>query len=139
VATAGHSTGIPNITVYTYLPELGRRLLRLSRYLQGLLGWRPLQLLLQRLVEAGVPDPSAETRRTGSTVVWAAVRDEDGHTTTARLRGPEAYTFTARTAVLGAERVMNGTAPPGYQTPATAFGSDFVFDVEGVERLSADR
>ena len=136
VATAGHSTGIPNITVYTSLPEIGRQLLRLSRYVQGVLGWRPLQLLLQRLVEAWVPNPSAETRRTGSTVVWASVRDADGHTTTARLRGPEAYTFTARAAVLGAERVMGGTAPAGYQTPATAFGSDFVFDVEGVERLS---
>jgi saccharopine dehydrogenase (NAD+, L-lysine-forming) len=136
VATAGHSTGIPNITVYTYLPELGRRLLRLSRYVQGILGWRPLQLLLQRLVEAWVPNPSAETRRTGSTAVWASVRDADGHTTTARLRGPEAYTFTARAAVLGAERVLNGRAPSGYQTPATAFGSGFVFDVEGVERLS---
>jgi saccharopine dehydrogenase (NAD+, L-lysine-forming) len=134
VATAGHSTGIPNITVYTYLPRLGRQLLRLSRYAQGLLGWRPLQVLLQRLVEAWVPNPSAETRRAGATVVWASVRDEEGSTATARLRGPEAYTFTARTAVLGADRVVNGRAPAGYQTPATAFGSDFVFGVEGVER-----
>ena len=138
VATAGHSTGIPNITVYIYLPELGRQLLRLSRYVQGVLGWRLLQLLLQRFVEAWVPNPSVETRRTGATVVWAAVRDANGRTTTARLRGPEAYTFTARSAVLGAERVMAGTAPSGYQTPATAFGSDFVFNVEGVHSVPED-
>lgn len=137
VATAGHSTGIPNVTVYTYLPALGRRLLRLSRYVQGMLGWRPLQLLLQRLVEKWVPNPSPETRRTGETVVWASVRGEEGDTATARLRGPEAYTFTARTAVRGGGRVLDGTAPPGYQTPATAFGSDFVFDVDGVARLSS--
>jgi len=136
VATAGHSTGIPNITVYTYLPQLGRQLLRWSRYVQGLLAWRPLQRLLQRLVEAYVSNPSPETRRTGRTLVWASVRDERGQTTEKRLRGPEAYTFTARTAVMAAERVLNGTAPPGYQTPATAFGSDFVVDVEGVQSVS---
>lgn len=137
VATAGHSTGIPNVTVYTYLPKIGRRALRLSRYVQGLLGWRPLQMLLQRLVEEWVPNPSPEVRRSGSTAVWASVRDEDGQTTTARLRGPEAYTFTARAAVQAAARVMDGTAPPGYQTPSTAFGSDFAFDLEGVQRVSS--
>jgi saccharopine dehydrogenase (NAD+, L-lysine-forming) len=136
VVTAGHSTGIPNVTVYTYLPRLGRRLLRLSRYVQGLLAWAPLQTLLQRLVERWVSNPSPEARRQGSTVVWASVRDAEGRGTTARLRGPEAYTFTARTAMQAAERVVAGTAPAGYQTPATALGSDFVFDVEGVERLS---
>jgi saccharopine dehydrogenase (NAD+, L-lysine-forming) len=138
VATAGRSTGIPNVTVYTYLPRFGRHLLRLSRHVQGLLGWRPLQLLLQRLVETVGANPSAETRRTGSTVVWASVRDADGRTPAARLRGPEAYTFTARTAVRAAGRVVDGTVPPGYQTPATALGSNFVFGIDGVERLPPD-
>lgn len=138
VATAGHSTGIPNVTVYTYLPKLGRQLLRLSRYVQGLLGWRPLQVLLQRLVDRWVPNPSPEVRDTGRTAVWASVRDEAGRATTARLTGPEAYRFTARTAVAAAERVLNGTAPPGYQTPSTAFGGEFVFDVEGVQSLPLD-
>jgi len=137
VATAGHSTGLPNVTVYTYLPKRGRQLLRLSRYVQGLLAWRPLQALLQRLVDRWVPNPSPEVRAQGRTVVWASVWTEAGRTATARLRGPEAYTFTARTAVQAAERVLNGTAPPGYQTPSTAFGSDFVFEVDGVERLSS--
>jgi len=136
VVTSGHSTGIPNVTVYTYIPKLGRQLLRLSRYVQGLLAWGPLQTLLQRIVERWVPNPSADVREKGGTKVWASVRDKDGHTTTARLSGPEGYTFTARAAVQAVERIMNGTAPPGYQTPSTAFGSDFVFDVEGVERLS---
>jgi len=135
VVTSGHSTGIPNVTVYTYIPKLGRQLLRLSRYVQGLLAWDPLQTLLQRAVERWVPNPSPEVREEGRTVVWASVRDEEGHTTTGRLQGPEGYTFTARSAVQAAERVMNGTAPAGYQTPSTAFGSAFVFDVEGVERL----
>ena len=138
VVTAGHSTGIANVTVYTYLPKLGRQLLRLSRYVQGLLSSSLLQTLLKRAVERWVPNPSPEARKQGRTVVWASVRDEAGARTTARLRGPEAYTFTARTAVQAAGRVLDGTAPPGYQTPATAFGSGFVDDVEGVHRSRED-
>ncbi len=138
VATAGHSTGIPNVTVYTYLPKLGRHLLRLSRYVQGLFSWPLVQTLLKRLVEHWVPNPSPEARRRGRTVVWASVREEEGGRTTARMHGPEAYTLTARTAVQAAARVDEGTAPTGYQTPSTAFGSDFVFDVEGVERLTRE-
>jgi short subunit dehydrogenase-like uncharacterized protein len=38
------------------------------------------------------------------------------------------------TALGAAEKVMAGVAPPGYQTPATAFGADFVLEGEGVKR-----
>ena len=134
VVTAGYSTGIPNITVYTYLPRLGRQLLRLSRYVEGLFEWEPVQTLLKQLIDHLVPNPSAETRRKGRMMVWASIRDGEGQTRTARIWGPEAYTFTARTAVGAAEEVMGGTAPVGYQTPATAFGSAFALNLEGVER-----
>jgi len=138
VVTAGHSTSIPNVTVYTYLPGVGRTLLRLSRYAQGLLSWTPLHTVLKRLVEQCVPNPSPETRKQGHTLVWASVRGEAGERTTARLRGPEAYTLTARTAVQAAAWVATEGVPSGYHTPSTALGSDFVFDVKGVERLTTD-
>ncbi len=132
LVTAAHSTGIPNITTYTYLPPLGRRLLRASRHVQPLFGAAPVQALLRRLVgwlEAG---PSPEARRQGHSVVWASVRNPDGDRHSARLQGPEAYTLTARTAVAAVGHVLDGGAAPGYQTPATAFGSSFILDIEGV-------
>jgi short subunit dehydrogenase-like uncharacterized protein len=51
-----------------------------------------------------------------------------------RLRTPEAYTFTARASLAAVERVLAGAAPAGFQTPASAFGPDFVLEIEGVER-----
>jgi saccharopine dehydrogenase (NAD+, L-lysine-forming) len=57
---------------------------------------------------------------------------------TARLNGPEAYTFTARAATEALLRVLDGTAPTGYQTPSTAFGADFVLDVDGTSRTVVD-
>ena len=133
LVTAHHSTGIPNITVYVALPPLGRLAFRLGEYLKDVLGWRPVKTLLQRGIERWMDDPSAETRRKGRTRVWASVREASGERRTARLTGPEAYTFTARSAVAAAEHVTNGTAPSGFQTPSTAFGASFVREIEGVE------
>jgi saccharopine dehydrogenase (NAD+, L-lysine-forming) len=51
-----------------------------------------------------------------------------------RLRGPDGYTFTVRAALAVVERVLAGDAPPGFQTPSTAYGADFVLGVEGATR-----
>ena len=62
------------------------------------------------------------------------VRDAAGNRKAARLRAPEAYTLTAMTAVAAIERVLRGEAPVGFQTPATAYGADFIFEVPSVQR-----
>jgi len=134
LATAAHSTGIPNITTYAAMPRLGRRLLRGSRHVQGLLATAPVQALLRAVVDQLDPGPSAEARRRGRSAVWASVRAPNGTRRTARLHGPEAYTLTARTAVAAVERVLEGSVAPGFHTPATAFGPPFATDIEGVER-----
>lgn len=133
VSTAGHSTDIPNVTMYVDLPQPLRGLLPLSRYVQGLLASPLLQALLKRAVERWVPNPSDEARAGGSTRAWVSVWSEEGERRTARLQGPHAYTFTARTAVQAADRVVQGPPAVGYQTPSTAFGASFVRQIEGVE------
>jgi saccharopine dehydrogenase (NAD+, L-lysine-forming) len=134
VATAYRSTGIPNITTYTYLPDTARTLLQLSRYLSWLLSWEPLQKLLAAFADRQPPGPTAEERRGGKTYVWASVRGEDGTEVTGRLHGPEGYTFTAHAALAAVQKALAHEAEPGYQTPSTAFGPDFVLDIDGVER-----
>jgi saccharopine dehydrogenase (NAD+, L-lysine-forming) len=47
---------------------------------------------------------------------------------------PEAYTLTAHSALASVEAVVAGGAPPGFQTPSSAFGADFVLGIEGVSR-----
>ena len=49
------------------------------------------------------------------------------------METPEGYTLTARTAAEGARRVLMGEFKPGFQTPAMAFGENFILDFEGVE------
>lgn len=132
LVTAGRSTGIPNVTVYTALPGWARRLLPFTRYLEGLLGAPRVQTLLKRVVERAAPTPTAADRERGHTRVWASVRNDQGERRVARLRGPEAYAFTARTAVAAMAQVVEGPPAVGAHTPATALGASFVSGIEGV-------
>jgi len=66
--------------------------------------------------------------------VWGEVEDAEGRRATSRLATPEGYTFTARAALAVVTRVLTGQAPAGFQTPARAYGPDFVLAIAGVTR-----
>jgi short subunit dehydrogenase-like uncharacterized protein len=134
VSTAYHSTGIPNITVYTYLPPSLHRLLRLGRPLAPLLAAPPVQALLRGLVRRQPPGPSAEERARGLSLFWGEVVDAAGGRAVSRLRAPEGYTLTAVAAVHIARKVLAGAATPGFQTPSRAYGADLILELDGVAR-----
>jgi short subunit dehydrogenase-like uncharacterized protein len=50
------------------------------------------------------------------------------------MRTPHAYTLTAAASLEIVRRVLAGDAPPGYQTPASAYGPDLVMEIGGVTR-----
>ncbi|MGB9430393.1 MAG: saccharopine dehydrogenase NADP-binding domain-containing protein [Gammaproteobacteria bacterium] len=126
VATAWHSTGIPNIETYAALPPAQIRALRLSRYLGWLLRARWLHARLQHRLDASSAGPSAATRRNTQSLVWGEVRDAAGHRLQSRLVCGNGYSFTARAAVAAARRVLAGDRSAGFQTPSRAFGIGFV-------------
>jgi short subunit dehydrogenase-like uncharacterized protein len=134
VSTAWYSTGIPNIEVYMAASPAQRLLARLSRYFGWALGSGPVQRRLKRRIQAGPPGPSDEQRASGQSLLWGEVTDDRGGRAVARLRGPEGYTLTALAALAVVERVLAGQAPPGFQTPARAYGPDLILQVPGVER-----
>ena len=135
VFTAYYSTGIPNIEIYFLAPSaMVQSLLRMSRYLRPMMAWDPVQRALKRNIAARPPGPTDEERQQTHTVVWGEAEDDQGNTATSRLRGPEGYTFTVLTSLAAIQHVILGDAPAGYQTPSSAFGADFVLEIEGVER-----
>jgi short subunit dehydrogenase-like uncharacterized protein len=134
VSTAYHSTGIPNITVYTYAPPLVLRLLRLGRPLAPLLAAPPAQALLGGLARRGPAGPSPEERARGLSLLWGEALDDAGQRVVSRMRAPEGYTLTAVAAVHIAQKTLAGGAAPGFQTPSTAFGPDLVLELAGVAR-----
>ena len=71
--------------------------------------------------------------------LWGEVRDGAGTAVTGTLETPEAYAFTAVSAVECAERVAAGRVPPGAWTPSKAFGWRFVTELPGVAMGGVER
>ena len=132
VATAYYSTGIPNIEVYTVLPEANLRMLKLSRYIGWLLAAKPIQNYLQKQILAG--GPNERERAKGKTFLWGETTDAKGNRVEARLQCPEGYTLTVLTALNIAEKVSTGNFKTGFQTPAKAYGADLILEIEGAKR-----
>lgn len=132
VSTAYHSTGIPNIEVYSVIPGDGIRLMKISRYLGWLLATKFVQKYLQRNIPPG--GPSDHERMRGKTLLWGEASDDEGNRVETRMQAPEGYTVTAVAALNIAEKILAGNFTPGYQTPAKAYGADLILEIPGIER-----
>ena len=133
VVTAYYSTGIPNVIVYLAVTPPMLRGMRALRYLGWLLKAKWVRRLLEKRIRATLTGPDGQHRRTARTHLWGEARNRAGETVTARLQTPEAYHLTATTALLAMEKVLAGGVEPGFQTPARAFGPDFILEVDGVK------
>lgn len=132
VSTAYHSTGIPNIEVFTVAPPSAVKVMKASRYIGWLLAAKPVNDYLQKKIPAG--GPSDEERAKGKTLLWGEASDLNGNRVESRQQGPEGYTLTAIAALNIAEKILSGNFTPGYQTPASAYGADLVLEIEGTAR-----
>jgi short subunit dehydrogenase-like uncharacterized protein len=132
VFMAYYSTGIPNIEDYVVLPEATRRLMAAMDYLRPLFKLAAIRNFFQRGVK---PGPTADERAQTVTHVWGEVEDDRGRRAISRLHGPEAgVIWTARAALAAVQKVLAGNVSAGFQTPARAYGADFVLEGEGVTR-----
>jgi short subunit dehydrogenase-like uncharacterized protein len=134
VATAYHSTGIPNVSVYMTFAGATGYLSKFAGPLVSLLRLPGATAIAGHLIRMGEPGPDEVTRTRGYCLLWGRVRDADGNAVTSRMRTPEGYTFTVRSALWAAERVVAGRVTPGFHTPTTAFGADVALKFDGVER-----
>jgi len=134
VATAFHSTGVPDIEVYIIASGQLPRLLKASRLLTPLLRLPAVQRFLKSRVD-GMPEGPTEAERNGTRAfILAEVEGAGGETARALLETPSGYAFTPIAAVEAARRASAGSAPIGFHTPATAFGADFVLDLADCQR-----
>ncbi|MBT3187666.1 MAG: NAD(P)H-binding protein [Anaerolineae bacterium] len=134
VATAYHSTGVPNIETYMYFPPVVRNLMRASKYLGWLLYNRPAKNFIKALIGLLPPGPSTKQNEKGFSLLIGEARNEKGKEVRAKLRTPEAYYFTAQTSITIVERILANDFKVGFQTPSMAYGADFVLEFDGVMR-----
>ncbi|PSQ16588.1 saccharopine dehydrogenase [Halobacteriales archaeon QS_8_69_26] len=132
VVTAYHTTGIESVEVYAPVSWTQLRAMRASRPLAPFAKLPPVKATLRGLADAVASGPDEAARRGGEVRIWGRVEDDEG-SATARMRTPEAYEFTVRSTLAVTERVLGGDAPPGYRTPAGAYGPELATSIEGVE------
>ncbi len=134
VASAWRSTGIPNIECYLRTTPAVWGSLMTLRYWGWALATPPWQAALKAQAGWFARGPSESKRHEGWATLVAEVTGPDGRLTSARLRTREVYAFTALSAVAVARRVVAGDWRAGFQTPATAYGPDFVLGIDGTTR-----
>jgi short subunit dehydrogenase-like uncharacterized protein len=139
LTTAHYTTGIPDIEVYFETTPALSAGMASARAFGWLLATPPWQAFLKAST-AFVPEgPTAAERAATSMTIVAEAEDADGRRVGARLRTPQAYTFTGASAAAVARRVLGDDVEPGFQTPGRHFGPDFVLGLPGVTRQDLDQ
>ena len=139
VVTAGVTTGVADIEVYSEMHWSQRAGYRAAGIAMGLAGAAPFRMvggLLARLWPEQPPAAAREAARFTMVVEaldpWRRVRRMTMHT----LDGYGASVLTACEAL---RRVLAGTAPTGFSTPARAFGSNFAVEAGAALFAEHDR
>jgi len=125
VASAWHSTGIPNVEVYLAMSPGQIRWLRWTRPLVPALRLLPPSLVrttIRRFLTGASSGKQAGSRSS----FWGRVADAQGNSAQATLQTLEGYRLTVLTALASLERVLAGEALPGFSTPSGAFGAEFI-------------
>jgi short subunit dehydrogenase-like uncharacterized protein len=134
VSTAYYSTGIPNIEAYFAFPERVINLMRFIRFLGPSFHNRPTKNILKSLVNLFITGPEEEKRRRASAIFIGEATNQSGGRAVTKLTTPEGYTCTALTTVEIMKRILNGDLKTGFQTPALAYGANFITQFHGVKR-----
>lgn len=134
VATAWHSTAIPDIDVYFEAVGPIKRMATAGRLTQWILSQGWMKRFLKGRIDKMPEGPTDAERAASSHVLVAEATDARGNTVRSRLRTPEGYTLTSKTALEIARRVCAGEVKPGFQTPSLAFGADLILDFDGCLR-----
>ncbi len=134
VSTAFYSTSIPNIRVFFQTSPDKERAMSGSRLFRWFGATRLGQYFIRRKIDNRPPGPTAEMRAKNHTVLIAHAANADGKSVSSQLETPDGYTLTAQTALEVARRVNANEVSPGFHTPSSAFGPDFVLSFRGVTR-----
>ena len=140
VATAWHTTGIPNIVVFTPAPGLAAPAMRMLGALRPALARPAVQRWLKRMVERHVKGPEPAARARCRAHVWGEARNAKGDIVVARVDTQNGYDLTAHAAlaIVGKLR-RDAPASGGYWTPARLCGRNLVEMLPGSSRIVVTR
>jgi short subunit dehydrogenase-like uncharacterized protein len=139
VATAFHTTGIPNITVFTPMSSSLLALARLMNAFGFILRSRHVQTWLTGRIEKTVKGPDAAVWDASPTWLWGEAKDPSGRSKEIRIASLNGYSLTVFSSLAIVERLIANGFAPGCWTPATIMGEDFIFSLPGTTTLELPR
>ena len=135
VSTAYFTTGIGNIETYAGVSPAVYWMLKLQPLFNWILRTDAVRSFVKRKIDARSAGPTDEMRRNAFSYVWGQASNARGQKETVRMRTPDGYTLTMHSALMIIKKILHEDFKPGYQTPASAYGADLVFEIPGVEKL----
>ena len=133
VSTAYHTTGIPNIKVFTGVPKNSYYFMKMQFLFNPLLRTNIIKRRIQKYVDQKISGPTAEQLEKGRSYVWGKVVNAKGEMKEARLVCAEGYLLTAEMSLIITQKILANTLAPGYHTPAELFGYDLVLEMAGAK------
>lgn len=134
ISTAYSSTGIANIEVFTALKAKQINALKWGDRLAPLLRLRFVKNYMLKQVDKRKPGPDENRRNKTTCYFRGTATDANGNKAEALQTTPDGYNLTMLTAVQIVNEILVGSYKPGYQTPATAYGADFILKIPGCSR-----
>jgi short subunit dehydrogenase-like uncharacterized protein len=139
VVTAQATTGVANIEAYLEAPLPLRLAHRAGAVAAEMLGDEGLRGVLAPL-EAAWPDhPSVSAQSRASNAIVVEAVDPWRRATRFGLKTLDGYSVTNATAPAIVARVLAGEHPPGFQTPAGAYGPELIKGLGCAEPYDASR
>ncbi|HMJ46422.1 MAG TPA: saccharopine dehydrogenase NADP-binding domain-containing protein [Ferruginibacter sp.] len=134
ISTAHFTTGIPCIETFTGISKNVYRFLVIQSLYNWLLRTGFIRGFIKKKINEKPAGPSDAIREKSRTFIWGNVTNAKGRSATAKLAGPDGYTFTMYSSLIIIKKILEGKFKTGYQTPSKVYGEDFVLEIPGVER-----
>jgi short subunit dehydrogenase-like uncharacterized protein len=131
VATAFHTTGIPNITVFVPASRVAIWGMKLGNVFGPLMALHPVQRVEGALVSLLVKGPDEAARKRMPAYVWGEAVNARGERRTARVQTVNGYSLTVPGALTVAHYLLHHDTPPGFTTPSRLMGHGLVSQLPG--------
>lgn len=138
VSTAYYTTGIGNIEVYTATSQRSVDSMRRTNLLRPLLRQRWIRELAKFSAQRRTTPPDKTQRENNPTHVWGEARNAAGEVRTARLRTANGYSLTVHASLGILGEVLGRACNPGFTTPSSLMGADFVSTLPGSTTIRID-
>jgi short subunit dehydrogenase-like uncharacterized protein len=132
VASAYHTTQIPNITVLTPAPALMRLAMKALAFLCRS---ATVTSFISASITASVTGPTAAHRDASPAFLYGRANAPGGRSHEIRFKTLNGYSLTVLSALAMAEHLLSPTNQAGAFTPAALMGQDFIYSLPGTTRL----